>query len=228
MKGKSITYEDIMKQLTHDYDIEKVILYSLIEFPDNRKYISRISADDFYNEEYKKLFNHIVELTRSDQKFDMYTLRTATELKTAFSLMDMHILQSLFDQYLQKLKEVSAVRQLEMAARSIDIKIGEKRKAADIRKWVLDNVAEIKDTAGNTISAQQQEIDDRFMEYIETDTSGIIRTGFSKLDRVIGGLFGGAFVAIGGLPKTGKTTMMINMVRNACMQGKRYCWYRLR
>jgi len=30
MKGKSIIYEDIMKQLTHDYDIEKVILYSLI------------------------------------------------------------------------------------------------------------------------------------------------------------------------------------------------------
>ncbi len=210
-----------MKLLTHDNDIEKTILYSLIWFRSVRKQISKIVEEDFYYDEHKKIFNHLAEYVKADKDFDIHTLKLHAQAKTAIAILDMHVLETLWDEYLAKLKQVSATRKLEMIAYHTKTKILEKKSPAEIRKWLIDTVSEVDDSTGNIISSQQTEIDDEFMAYIETDTKNIIRSGFAKLDREIGGFFAGSFVAIGGLPKTGKTTMMMNMVRSACKQGKR-------
>lgn len=52
---------------------------------------------------------------------------------------------------------------------------------------------------------------------------GGIRTGFSYLDKMTGGLAPGSVVIIGGRPSTGKTSLLMNIVGNVAIAGKQPC-----
>lgn len=202
----------------YDLEVEQAILYCLLYFPATRDHVKEISITDFYNQPHRDIFTYIKENPRLDVKTVPEKFKKD---KHYLNVLVATSLESSFDNYFTALKRYSARRRLKEIGYQVEIKAVEDREPLSVVDWAKGNLEKIEVGNRGLISTQQSKIDEQFIEYIEFENDRIIRTGFPTLDREIGGLFGGTFTAIGGVAKSGKTTLMLNMVRSACVQGKK-------
>ena len=59
-----------------------------------------------------------------------------------------------------------------------------------------------------------------FEEIYQESTGSIIKTGFKKIDDIIGSFNGGDYIALGGSTGSGKTSIALNIVNSISSQGK--------
>ena len=82
----------------------------------------------------------------------------------------------------------------------------------------------IAKAAGPSVSAKKMRAGVRpaYLKDISIDDSDRYRTGFTELDRVLGGgVVGGSLVLVGGDPGIGKSTLLLQVCRNLAADGKR-------
>ena len=202
----------------YDVEVEQAILYCLLHFPATREHLKDIGINDFYNKPHQDIFAHIRDNPELDVKVIPERIKADKHYIHALTATS---LESSFDKYLTALKRYSARRKLKEIGHNIEVKAVEDREPLSVIDWAKGNLEKIDTGKRGLISTQQSEIDEQFIKYIEYENQKIIRTGFPTLDAEIGGLFGGTFTGIGGVPKCGKTTLMLNMAREACIQGKK-------
>ena len=205
-------------KIIYDLEIEQSVLYCLLHFPNTRESVKAIKVSDFYNSFHGRVFEYIKE----NPDLDVRTVPEKLKRDHQFtSIIANSSMQFNFLTYLEGLKRYSARRKLKRMGHDIQIKALEDRDPRSIIDWSMQGLPKIDTGKKSLISTQQSDIDEQFIKYIEFENEKIIRTGIPTLDREIGGLFGGTFTALGGVPKSGKTTLMLNMVQSACKQGKK-------
>lgn len=196
----------------HDEDIERAVLYCLIKDKTTSQYLSDISIDDFYKTEHKQLFKAVVD---NFNDIDFVTVPKELKLLARALIGDIYLISN-FKSYLATLKYQTNLRVEHRMWQDLGIKFRERKSPIEIKNYVLETLAKVKEPKTDTILLQNIDIAKKYEQYLHFDRSKIIKTGWKDLDDKIIGFFPGSFVAIGGIPKAGKTTFMLNMISYIC------------
>ena len=109
--------------------------------------------------------------------------------------------------------------------------VGENIK--DINDMLLDRVDDLKDAISNIFVIIEQEkedlltkkscyayLDDILNEFISNRDKKLLSTGYSKLDKTLGGGLYNSLYVIGGISGLGKTAITLNIAENLAKQGE--------
>jgi len=219
-KTKTLRTDKLEKLSARDNGIERAILYCLLHSGQARESIGKIDIADFEIPDNRDLFIKLQSYIKDCNTFDILTV--PGEIKINRSFLDLFgkdtILVSNFPMYLEELKKYSARRKLENIAYDISLMTQEGKDPLDIKSKAIKNIEEIDIRLDKKIM-RISEVDLALDEYFKKEDTKVIRTGFGKLDRQIGGLYKGSLYAIGGVPAVGKTTYVLNIINHICRQG---------
>jgi replicative DNA helicase len=214
-------HEDI--HTPHNLQVEKTILGSLLK--DNSLYeqIIFLKENDFFEPFHGKLFKKIVTRINSDQLADRITM---TEFFT-HNDVDFQYLEEICTFYSYNLKGYGEVLR-DISKRRQILKIGKQliKSATDdvsVNEQISNaerQIFEMQINAGehNTkfISAFQGVSDllSNLEDMAETGEKPGIRSGYPKLDELLGGFRKGELFILAGRPATGKTAFALNMAHH--------------
>lgn len=212
--------------MIQNIDVERNIIGSML-FADGKalRVIPMLTDDDFTNTEMRTLFSVIKALDKKNEPVDLITVDNATAGKMLNTLIEAQqcvVSSANIDAYVKILLEYSDRRKL--------IKIGENILAATSDE--MSDTASVADVARAQLRALARErgewttmdeaIDREYAYQSDKTASGarVIKSGFSMLDKNIGGLFPGELTVIGARPSVGKSAFALNMAIHAAQQGK--------
>jgi len=220
-----VATDKITNLLKNDKDIEDVILYCLIHSERAREDIKKINEEDFYYLNNKELFNLLKNHIDSVKEFDIHILTSEIKSNKIFlSLFAQStvVVLSLWKSYLGKLKDVSSRRKIQQIAHDMTVCVEENKNIGIIKKEILLKLDEVKtDGSGKKSKTSKEVIEEDFLPLLDGDNRGLIKTGFSDLDKQIRGFVPGRLYIVGGIPTVGKTTFILNLMQNICKQGKK-------
>jgi len=196
----------------HDDEAERAVLFCFLQDKSTIPYVFDVYEEDFYKEEHQELFRAIID---DFENIDWVTVPKKLR-SVARSIMGDFYLKSNIKSYIEELKAISNSRKLYKLSMDIKRKVNENKDPIVIKNYVEDTLKNIRGNRSETIVMQNIDISKQYQDYLDFDKSKMLRTGWKDLDDKIIGFFPGSFVAIGGIPKVGKTTFMLNIVSNMC------------
>ena len=206
----------------YDTDIEETVLACIIHDREAREHISKITEEDFYHLEHKKIFMEIKAIIKKNKEFDEHTASIELKHNQIFlNITNKTVTLKSFDRYLEKLKDISARREFQGLLYGTEVRLKEGKDLGWIKTDFQQKMEKIDMSSLRKMSAQNDEIDEEFFELINSSDNECIKTGYWSLDEVIGGLYPGRLYLIGGLPGVGKTTFMLNILNFICKKGKK-------
>ena len=210
-------------------EAEDAILGAIIESPSLLdETTAYLSSDIFYYERSKRLYFILTEMHKNGDPIDTITIvgRLSTTDKVSgvtalyiSGLRDSFGTPSLAKRYAIQIYEKHLLR--EIISQTNDISKSAYMNNQDVYN-ILDDA---HFTIGQLINIRPgltfdigSELDETF-ENILSSGKNIIKTGFSGIDELSGGMTRGEITVIGGRPGHGKTTTMLNMVKSCIDQG---------
>lgn len=224
----------------HSIEAEQALLGSLMLSPRAWDQVGdRVSANDFYREDHRRVFAAIRELSESSQPVDAITVAEWFERHGELEKVEggaylTFLANSVASAanvvaYGDIVREKSVLRQLAEAGTEIagNAYRAEGRTAEGLLEEAEQVVYRIADQSSrrrsNFISIQDA-LKDAFarLEELHASEGEItgIPSGFSDLDRMTAGLQPGDLVIVAGRPAMGKTTFSVNMAENAAIRHK--------
>ena len=199
--------------------------------------IVNLRQDAFYAEQHRILFQCICALEKANRDVDLVTVNdwlTKNNLVKQAGGLDYLIdcTQSGFStnarSYIKIIHECAMNRSLYNLGRQLMQKTNGGNDPNEVREWAARQIKEVRlgdsvrlidmqEACQNTYSALEE--DQKGEE--GSDMSKCIETGIEDLDRVIGHLRGGMYVAIGARPSVGKSILALSFCVNAAKKGKR-------
>lgn len=223
MSHSVLTTSKLIELPVHDYDLEIKLLKAVLFSKDNLKYFDILVEDDFYNNDYKKLFIALKNLYVSGKAIDfdlipssIKSMDSFSTLITAGTLFNFEI-----NEYISRLKRIKEQRELQRLAFDMTVKAKEDIDPFEIIQYVSDKIDKHKVQPEEDIISQNIRINNELLEELQTDKFYGVRTGFKTLDYMIRGFANSTLSVLGGLPSSGKTTFVINMILNMCREGSR-------
>lgn len=188
-----------------------------------------LSADDFYNSEYKKIFACIVKMREDNRHIDILNVALAMNYGENEKNALTDIVRKLATTYAVKhyakiVRELAQRRRYINAANTIQNICADTSKSVDsigdeIEIIMSDNRIERETfSAAEIFPAVYENIASRY------DKKGDIpgeRTGWISLDRRIGGLEPGELIIIGARPGMGKSIMAQNIAENVAFNAQK-------
>lgn len=225
-----------LKLPPQNIDAEKSVLGSmLIDNESIHKVIEVLTAEGFYREAHRKVFNAIIALYQRNEPADLITV--TTELRTKGDLDEVGgatYLSALVDEvptsanaasYAKIVREKSLRRMLiegatEIAERgyqeegNVDdfVDQAEKIILEVAQRRIRQGFASVKDIVKDSFKAIEE-----LYERKELVTG--VPTGYRELDRLTCGLQRSDLIVIAGRPSMGKTAFALNMAENAAVDG---------
>ena len=210
-------------------EAEDAILGAIIDCPSILDEVSVYLSDSiFYYDRSRRLYNIVLNMYKNGEHIDLITLsgKTSSEDKergvTSYyisGLMDNLGTSSMAKRYAIQVYEKHLLR--EVISQTTEISQSAYRNNQDVYN-ILDDA---HFTIGQLINIRpgltfdiQDALSDTFENIISSDKN-IIKTGFSGIDELSGGMTRGEITVIGGRPGHGKTTTMLNMVKSCVDQG---------
>ena len=202
----------------YDIDIERSIIGCLMKFEELRNKATLIYVDDFYITQHKDIFEIVKRFCESGNDHDFITVSANASQKIKTEIIQcsqMAISAALFDEHLRLLKCMASQRRI----------------ITGFNNLVSDDDCSMQNV--------QKLIDDESQKQLTTDVEKInkrnitafvgglnkpkntIKTGFSTIDKTLGGIRKGTVFIIGARPSTGKTTLAINISANQMPQNKK-------
>jgi replicative DNA helicase len=199
------------------------------------KVVSILSADDFYREPHRHVFNAVIRLFNHNEPIDWITLTAA--LKEAGQLETVggpEFLTDLVDavpsaanilHYTEMVKEKAVLRQLISGATEISTRCYEEHANLD---EFLDEAEQIIFKIGETrIQSGFSAAKDLMLDAIKTvevlydkkEAITGVPSGFRDLDQLTAGFQNSDLVIIAGRPSMGKTSFALNVGMNAAIEG---------
>jgi len=219
----NVNKTDILTELPiSDLELEKDVLALMLKATRIEDYIHKLNEKDFYNLLHKRTYKEMSTLydkNGSCTYIDLpIALKTKAEISNLFTRDN--VMFSLADHYIEKLKQVTAKRELQYLSNKINVMVKENKDVFDIKSEIDNKLEEVSQYGVAIMSSQNSAIEEEFMATLGQKANPI-HTGFKNLDYIIGGMFPGYFVLIGGIPGVGKSTLLLNIMNNVCKQNKK-------
>ncbi len=219
----NINKTDILTELPiSDIELEKDVLALLLKAPRIDDYIHKLNEKDFYNLLYKRVFNELLVLYNKNGSctyIDLpINLKTKNEISSLFTRDN--VIFSLANHYIDKLKQVAAKRELQYLSNRINVMVKENKDVFDIKNEIDNKLEEVSQYGVAIMSSQNSAIEEEFLATLGQKACPI-HTGFKNLDFIVGGMYPGYFVLIGGIPGVGKSTLMLNIMNNVLKSDKK-------
>jgi replicative DNA helicase len=223
------------RQPPHSLDAEKAVLGSVLIDPDAiHKVMSLLNGPDFFVERHRWIWDAAVAITERHQPVDYVAL--VDELERHRKLDDIggsSYIASLINEvptaahvetYAQIVERTSTLRKLIGAA-------GEIAGLAYKNEGELDDIIDASEQAVFAVSQRKLQKDlipiSKFLsdvhqsvDYMQAHHGEFIGvpTGFSQLDKTLGGLQASDLIIIAGRPSIGKTSFVLNIAQQAAMR----------
>lgn len=221
----------------HNLDLERQLLnaFLLQPFDTAMACTGIVRPSDFYKPAHAIIFEVMTELieggTRPDPVLIAETLRERGQLDSVggpvgiMDAFDVHVggYASSAPAYVEKISGLARNRDLIAAAGAIAEMAYEGAEAAENAFRSLRLVQEVVDATNRRVHLRTMgEMMDDYLNVLEEREEGRglgIPTGFHELDSIIEGMREGELIVIGAPPKTGKSTLAANLVRNVVHAG---------
>ncbi|HVY55867.1 MAG TPA: replicative DNA helicase [Thermodesulfobacteriota bacterium] len=230
-----MTMEMLTRQLPQNLEAEQAVLGAiLIESSAINQVMEILTADDFYKEAHRKIYNAMIDLDRDNKPIDLLTL--FDYLKGNGNLLE-EVGESSYLTYLTEIvpatenvsyyaklvKEKSIIRNLVMAASDIAHQGNE--GVTDIDEFIDRAEHTILDIAQNKIKPSfydSRELAAKALDIIETlharkEMVTGIPTGFERLDYMTSGLQEADLIIVAARPGLGKTSLCLNIAAHAAI-----------
>lgn len=194
-----------------DLEIERSVLGELMAFAEHRPKILLLSADDFEAEEHRRMFAAMSGQYTINGDFDFLTVAnecgdgSRAEIQCCVQLA---VSAGLFEEHFRLLKEMASRRRLIKGVNTLEW-------SGEISVASLQSLIEKERGKGvlDDAQAQTEKSLDEFKENLNRSV-GTLKTGFSTVDRVCGGLRRGTVFIVGARPSVGKTAFALNVAAN--------------
>ena len=194
-----------------DLEIERSVLGELMTFTEHRPKILLLSADDFEAEEHRRMFAVMSGQYTINGDFDFLTVAnecgdgSRAEIQCCVQLA---VSAGLFEEHFRLLKEMASRRRLIKGVNTLEW-------SGEISVASLQSLIEKERGKGvlDDARAQTEKSLDEFKENLNRSV-GTLKTGFSTVDRVCGGLRRGTVFIVGARPSVGKTAFALNVAAN--------------
>lgn len=227
--------EMLTRQLPQNLEAEQAVLGAiLIESSAINQVMEILTADDFYKEAHRKIYNAMIDLDRDNKPIDLLTL--FDYLKGNGNLLE-EVGESSYLTYLTEIvpatenvsyyaklvKEKSIIRNLVMAASDIAHQGNE--GVSDIDEFIDSAEHKILDIAQNKIKPSfydSRDLAAKALDIIEQlharkEMVTGIPTGFERLDYMTSGLQEADLVIVAARPGLGKTSLCLNIAAHAAI-----------
>lgn len=199
--------------------------------------VSKLNADDFYSEVHKTIFKAIVTLYQANKPIDIVMLTDQLdETDSLHSVGGVAYLTSLTNiapssayylSYVDIVKKNSVLRQVILAGNDIirNAYAGESSDALGFAEKAIFEISEkgqvsaLESLAGSLTGVMEH------FEDIHKDGGKVrgVQTGFYQLDRITNGLQKSDLIILAARPAVGKTSLAMNIVTNAAIEGNAKC-----
>lgn len=240
LHGGQTGVDDVTRSLPHAVGPEKSLLSTMLQDP--QEYIGaaieeKLTAAHFYLPNHSTLFGFLITLFEDGNEIELVSL--------VQRLLDKGLLEKCggpgyltelytyapspghFHHHLQHVKDKFVLRAI---IRSSNEAVAMAYEAPDEVPELLDsveqNILSIRESAetsqAQTLKQTMEEVMRNFQMLLSKEkTSSGISTGFEELDKKSGGLKAGEMFVVAARPSMGKTSFMMNIVENVCLdQGK--------
>lgn len=211
---------DNLKQPPHSIEAEQAVIGAVLSFPGCYAEVEFLRADDFFMGDHRTLWSRI----RSDESMrDVVTMMTATEDRELMiyigelgrntpSAANVKV-------YARVVKERAMLRRLMTECMSVMSSISNDAKASDVVAGAVRRFQAIGDGAviGDGPRHVFEIAESWYVDFKERSKNhGMVglSTGIASLDARWCGLRGGQVVVIAGRPKTGKSTLALNIAEH--------------
>ena len=208
----------------------------LIENEAVNKVMEILSADDFYRDAHRKIFNALINLSERDEPADLITVKNELQKTNQLdsiggasyitSLMDSVPTAANIEYYAKIVKEKAILRNLIQTSTEIITKSYQDR--GDVEEFLDEAEREIFQISENRVKPSfypikkvvkdSFEIFQRLYEKKELVTG--VPSGFKELDRMTAGFQPSDLIIVAGRPSMGKTAFCLNVAQHAAIENK--------
>ncbi|MBR4745533.1 MAG: replicative DNA helicase [Clostridia bacterium] len=231
------TKDNDVRMMPHSVEGEQSVLgCALIDDDAAANIVSDLKADDFYVEAHKIIFDAMFNIVVNRNPVDLITLTDELSKKDMLdSVGGMDYITSLtnivpsasnYEHYVEIVKRDSVLRKLIGASKDIINKAYEgmdKNEAITFAESNIFTIAETEERSNLTpIKEDLDSVIEKF-EIIQKDRNSLrgIATGLYGLDKITNGLQNSDLILIAARPGCGKTSLAMNIVNYAAIQGKK-------
>jgi replicative DNA helicase len=224
-----------MNAVPHSPEAEKAVLGCCLAQPNEvmDEVYSVLSADDFFSGAFQEIFKALGAM-RGSEAIDVMTVHHYLEAKKlAAPLGSPGILAELLvgfathlniGSYIRIVKDKSRLRQLQAHCQKTLDDIGEMPDSVpSVMERAEKGIMEITEPGRSPSICNATGLTASFEAYLGQIDRGerfaAVKTGYSALDRINGGLKPGGMHVIGGRTGLGKSTVMFNLAENLCEAG---------
>lgn len=190
-----------------------------------------LTAADFYFEKHRYIFEKILELDDQKKTVDIITLQEIIEIDKIggvpylLSLVNQTPSIANNKQYIEIVKAKSIARQKIAECNETIKKLQDEEDPFEVISQSMVNDSKlIGDNRKSSIIHAKERVNKVYAQLEERrETNGIvgISTGFSDLDRKIGGLRDGLLILLAARPAMGKTTLALNIAKYTAFKIKK-------
>ena len=216
---------------------QAVICSAMIDTEACINIVARLKPDDFYSGSHKTIFNAVCALYKDNKPVDIVTLTDQLESKDELeeiggveylSVINNTLPSSAYyASYVDIVKKNSVLRQLIDASNRIirNAYSGDEGDALSFAEKAIFEIAEKGQVSSLENLAETLPTVMENLEEIHKDGAKVrgIPTGFYQLDRMTNGLQRSDLILIAARPSVGKTSLAMNIVSNAAIEGKAKC-----
>lgn len=229
-----MTRLDTVRVPPSSVEAEQAVLGGLMLAPDALTKIN-LSEDDFYRRDHKAIFRAICELDRKGQPFDAVTLAEWFEAMRMGELVGngSYLIElasttpsaANIAAYAAIVRDKAVLRSAIEAASTLlnDSYNPNRRESSEIIDAAIGALMSLAKQEARHDFTLTQAVTDAFADMQAAwQAGGKIRgipTGFTRMDKRLGGFHGGDLIVIGARPAMGKTALLINLAEYAAEQG---------
>jgi replicative DNA helicase len=231
----------LSRQPPHSHEAEEALLGSILL--NNRVLIdiaTLVSQEDFYRSGNRIIYEHMARMWENGDPIDILTLQESLKSEQVLDRVGGPVyLDQLFDRvpssqnapyYAKIVHEKALLRKVADLGREL---VGLAEGTSESTENVMDTVGQkfidlaMRETVrtNRTMSDVMQSLLDTLEKRkVEKGYAGL-RTGYSGLDNILGGLQKSDFLILAARPSVGKTALALNIVQNAAEEGKRIAFF---
>lgn len=213
-----------------DLNTEESVLACMIVDQDCAYDSGLLNIEDFNDERNKKIFTGITNLIKKDKAIDYLTLYNELNKKVSVGelaeLSNMLPTTANFQDYIEKLRDLTLKRKLYLLAGEIrNPKLNGEELAELAEKEIFELREETSTSEFTRLSEILLQTQQKIKDVSEGKVERGIKTGYRKLDEIVGGLRDQEYILLGARPSIGKTALAINIAENLLIQNKSVAFF---
>lgn len=210
-------------------EIERELLSVFVQEHEIRQeYFSVLTPEDFSDIRNATLYSIMQRLQREEKPFDPFVIREEIKknnlldkvggIEYIYDYLNPYALSTMAKSYFDTVMDYSRRRRLQNLARELEARCAMEEIPTDqLVNDIGENVTRLVEDNGNAVPDICSFLDAQLMEMEEGGLKDdIIYTGYSGVDKMLGGMKKGTLTVLGARTGVGKTALAINVALNAC------------